>query len=449
MTFARLASAALSRRTLFNKTLFTLSAAALATFSTASAGAPAAPAAAAADGVRPSPVRVIDVPDSIEAAVAHALAEADQFAAAHPLHLRTMGSFMFGGTADILPSGETFHGDHGYAEYFVPQNAKNLPIVLWHGIGQSGKCFESTPDGREGFSAILPRLGWAAYIIDQPRRGRAGYTHVKPDGGTVPTILMETAVWDAFRNGVWHPGDAAKVNAKTQFPATPEGVDQFFRQQTPDTGAEPQVSRPHRIFLARTMTKLFERTGPVILTTHSNSGQYGWETAMQNPGAVRAVIALEPGAVSFPESMRDKVKEAPYKNKDAAQAVQLQFVPDADFDKLLKLPILIVYGDNIATAPSDVFNEDVWRLSAYHAKLFVDEVNRRGGDAKLLHLPEAGLQGNTHAVYADLNNLEVAQVILDWLRQKGLDAADAPHAGPAPQKAAGFTIPIDFSAIER
>lgn len=447
MAFDRLASAALSRRALINKTLFTLSAAALATF--AALNPAAAADAAAADGIRPSPVRVVDVPDSIEKALAHARAEADQFAAAHPLHLRTMGSFMFGGSADILPSGETFHGDHGYAEYFVPENAKTLPIVLWHGIGQSGKCFESTPDGREGFSAILPRLGWAAYIIDQPRRGRAGYTHVTTGGDVVPTTLMETAVWDAFRNGVWLPGHNAKLNAKTQFPATPEGVDQFFRQQTPDTGAEPQVNRPHRIFLARTMAKLFERTGPVILMTHSNSGQYGWETAMQNPGAVRGIIALEPGSVSFPESMRGKVKEAPYKNEAAAQAVQLQFIPDADFEKLLKLPILIVYGDNIAKAPSDVFNEDVWRLSAYHAKLFVDEVNRRGGDAKLLHLPEAGLQGNTHAVYADLNNLEVAQVILDWLRQKGLDAADAPHAGPAPQKAAGFTIPIDFSAIER
>lgn len=447
MAFDRLASAALSRRALINKTLFTLSAAALATF--AALNPAAAADAAAADGIRPSPVRVVDVPDSIEKALAHARAEADQFAAAHPLHLRTMGSFMFGGSADILPSGETFHGDHGYAEYFVPENAKTLPIVLWHGIGQSGKCFESTPDGREGFTAILPRLGWAAYIIDQPRRGRAGYTHVTTGGDVVPTTLMETAVWDAFRNGVWLPGHNAKLNAKTQFPATPEGVDQFFRQQTPDTGAEPQVNRPHRIFLARTMAKLFERTGPVILMTHSNSGQYGWETAMQNPGAVRGIIALEPGSVSFPESMRGKVKEAPYKNEAAAQAVQLQFIPDADFEKLLKLPILIVYGDNIAKAPSDVFNEDVWRLSAYHAKLFVVEVNRRGGDAKLLHLPEAGLQGNTHAVYADLNNLEVAQVILDWLRQKGLDAADAPHAGPAPQKAAGFTIPIDFSAIER
>lgn len=447
MAFDRLASAALSRRALINKTLFTLSAAALATF--AALNPAAAADAAAADGIRPSPVRVVDVPDSIEKALAHARAEADQFAAAHPLHLRTMGSFMFGGSADILPSGETFHGDHGYAEYFVPENAKTLPIVLWHGIGQSGKCFESTPDGREGFTAILPRLGWSTYIIDQPRRGRAGYTHVTTGGDVVPTTLMETAVWDAFRNGVWQPGHNAKLNAKTQFPATPEGVDQFFRQQTPDTGAEPQVNRPHRIFLARTMAKLFERTGPVILMTHSNSGQYGWETAMQNPGAVRGIIALEPGSVSFPESMRGKVKEAPYKNEAAAQAVQLQFIPDADFEKLLKLPILIVYGDNIAKAPSDVFNEDVWRLSAYHAKLFVDEVNRRGGDAKLLHLPEAGLQGNTHAVYADLNNLEVAQVILDWLRQKGLDAADAPHAGPAPQKAAGFTIPIDFSAIER
>lgn len=67
-----------------------------------------------------------------------------------PIVLRTMGSFFFGGTVKTLDDGVTFHADHGYAQYYIPQDARNLPIVMWHGISQSGKTFESTPDGREG-----------------------------------------------------------------------------------------------------------------------------------------------------------------------------------------------------------------------------------------------------------------------------------------------------------
>jgi len=29
--------------------------------------------------------------------------------------------------------------------------ASKLPLVMWHGIGQSSKTWETTPDGREGF----------------------------------------------------------------------------------------------------------------------------------------------------------------------------------------------------------------------------------------------------------------------------------------------------------
>ncbi|HGJ3235355.1 TPA: hypothetical protein ACJW4O_004567 [Salmonella enterica subsp. enterica serovar Grumpensis] len=36
--------------------------------------------------------------------------------------------------------------------------------------------------------------------------------------------------------------------------------------------------------------------------THSQSGQYVWETAMQAPELVKAVVAFEPGAYAFPES---------------------------------------------------------------------------------------------------------------------------------------------------
>ena len=35
-------------------------------------------------------------------------------------------------------------------------------------------------------------------------------------------------------------------------------------------------------------------------------------------------------------------------------------------------------------------------------------VNRHGGDAKLVHLPEIGITGNTHFLMSDLNNVEIA-----------------------------------------
>ena len=49
---------------------------------------------------------------------------------------------------------------------------------MWHGGGQSGKTWESTIDGREGYQSIFLRRDFSVYIIDQPRRGRAGNTTV-------------------------------------------------------------------------------------------------------------------------------------------------------------------------------------------------------------------------------------------------------------------------------
>ncbi|WP_204245111.1 hypothetical protein [Cloacibacillus sp. An23] len=132
-----------------------------------------------------------------------------------PIVLRTMGSLFFGGTVTKLDNGETFHGDHGYAQFFIPMEARDYPLIMWHGIGQSGRSYESTPDGREGFMAIMPRRGWASYIIDQPRRGRAGRTLAPNTGSDIETVLYESSVWDAFRNGVW---DRANGKAPYFFP---------------------------------------------------------------------------------------------------------------------------------------------------------------------------------------------------------------------------------------
>lgn len=358
-----------------------------------------------------------------------------------PIVLRTMGSLFFGGNVQYTKTGETFHGDHGYAQYYIPQDSRTYPLIMWHGIGQSGKTYESTPDGREGYQAILPRRDWSVYIVDQPRRGRAGYTLSTVDTkNAVPTIMQESAVWDAFRNGIWERPADPYFFTKTQFPKTPYAVDQFFRQQTPDTGKEPRT-RQHRDFMGNTMSALLEQTGEAILITHSNSGQYGWATGMAAPELVKAIVAYEPGACAFPETDIPTMIPAGVELVNETQAPQL--VSEEEFRNLTKMPILIVFGDNIAREQSDIFNSEVWRVASQRAKQFVETVNRYGGDARLIMLPELGIEGNTHAPFADMNNLEIAGLLERFLEEKGLSGKDSPHKGPQ-QKEIETTIPIKY-----
>ena len=101
-----------------------------------------------------------------------------------PLTLREQGSFTVGGTIinnpgtfdpyKPTPAGQTFRGDHAYVFYQIPVKARKYPLVMWHGIGQFSKTWETTPDGREGFQNIFLRRRFGVYLLDQPRRGDAG-----------------------------------------------------------------------------------------------------------------------------------------------------------------------------------------------------------------------------------------------------------------------------------
>ena len=356
-----------------------------------------------------------------------------------PISLRTMGSFAFGGSVIYRDDGTTFHGDHGYAQYYIPAQARHLPIVMWHGIGQSGKTYESTPDGREGFQSLLPRDDYAVYLEDQPRRGRAGYTAARMQQTQIPTVTSEAGVWQAFRNGPWVAGSEAHVFANSAFPLSPTAVEQFFRQQTPDTGEEPATAE-YRKFMGQTGAALFDCIGDGILMTHSASGQYGWEIAMASD-EVKAVIAFEPGACAFPES--NPPEDIEIGIDLVKQRLAPRLVSDADFNKLLDKPILIIFGDNIATeVQTESFNAEVWRVARLRAQQFVAQINALGGDAQLIDLPSLGLKGNTHAPFADTNNQEVLKVVTDFLAYKGLDGYQEPHLGPVLPNPGHYTLPL-------
>ena len=72
-------------------------------------------------------------------------------AAFEPLTIVDQGSFAAGGTTLQTPgtyddnapteAGQSFHGDHLYAFYQAPQDARPLPLVFWHGAYQSGRSW--------------------------------------------------------------------------------------------------------------------------------------------------------------------------------------------------------------------------------------------------------------------------------------------------------------------
>ena len=63
---------------------------------------------------------------------------------------------------------------------------------------------------------------------------------------------------------------------------------------------------------------------------------------------------------------------------------------------------------------------DNWRVRQDMARLWVDMINRHGGDATFVSLPERGIRGNTHFALSDLNNHEIADQITAFLAEKNL-----------------------------
>ena len=122
-----------------------------------------------------------------------------------------------------------------------------------------------------------------------------------------------------------------------------------------------------------------------VIVGHSESGFFPQQAALVNPAGIRGIISIE-----------------------GACPTTLAQQPLAT---LAKIPILVVFGDHI----SDVPTITQWFGALTGCKEFVRQVVAAGGDATMLHVPEAGILGNSHMLMQDLNNLKVADLILAWI----------------------------------
>lgn len=301
--------------------------------------------------------------------------------------------------ASVAEGGQTLHGDHASVFYQIPADAKATPMIFLHGHGQTARSWQTTPDGREGFNNFFLRQGYPVYLVDQPRRGQAGQSTESVELSATP----DDQFWYAqFRIGIY-----PEFFEGVAFPRDPAAMDQFFRTITPSTGGFDVG------VITDSMVKLFDKTNGGVFVTHSAGGVIGWTTAMQSD-KVRAVVAIEPGNFPFPEGEVSEAMTSRFGDVAPMSASR------EDFAKLTKMPIVIYFGDFISDKPSDKQGEDQWYIRRELAKQWAEVVNKHGGDATVISLPEVGIKGNTHFPMFDSNSDEVATHIANWLKEKGL-----------------------------
>ena len=59
-----------------------------------------------------------------------------------------------------------------------------------------------------------------------------------------------------------------------------------------------------------------------------------------------------------------------------------------------------------------------------------------GGDAQMMSLPKMGIKGNSHMLMQDKNNLQLADLILGWIRE-----ACREKSGRGPRARRGDYVP--------
>lgn len=311
-----------------------------------------------------------------------------------PLILKTQGSFVVGGkvTHDVGLGSTTDDVivEQMYGQYMVPLGKAPLPVVMIHGLGLSGKTYETTPDGRMGWDEYFVRKGYATYIVDQVSRGRSGFnpsvfnkvrTGALPPTAQPATELGSPNAWTLFRFGPT-PGTPFRDG---QFPV--KSAIEFLRQQIPSLNQLLPTPDPNH----KVLSELAINLNGAVLIGHSQGGLFPAEAALSNPAGVKGIVMIEPSTC----------KAATYTDDEIA--------------KLAKTPILIVFGDHLDADTG--FPGFTWRLYYDDCMRFIGRIKAAKGNAKMLHPPSLGIRGNSHMIMQDKNNLQIADLIMKWIDQ--------------------------------
>ena len=271
-----------------------------------------------------------------------------------------------------------------YVHSRVPVDVSGPQMVMLHGANRTGATFETTPDGREGWATWFVRHGHPVHVVDHAGRGRSGFDPTAVNAiraGTpdveAPNLFLGTKarIWVNARVGPQY----GKPFANVRFPV--EAFDRMVDRTVPNAETTLEGGSENTI---TGVIELLEHIGPAVLLVHSQGGLFGIEIARRSPDLVLALVSIEGGS----HTVTPELAESTFRT----------------------IPFLSVWGDNSEGAAG--VNGDERRIGCNVA---VANINEAGGHATLLLLPELGIEGNSHVMMMDDNNLEIAQRIRAWI----------------------------------
>lgn len=200
-----------------------------------------------------------------------------------------MVDFTRSASMEVDPRGH-FAIEHGYVQYFVPEDRNaEPPVVLVHGGGMSGSCWETTPDGRPGWLHLLVQRGYEVHVLDNMERGRAGFAPGQWEGE--PLLRSMEEAWTLFRFGNAEGFASRQPFQNQKFPVA--NLERFARSFVPrwlsTTPLHTQV-----------LLDVLRHIGPAHVICHSQGGEITFDAHRCAPELFASIIALEPSG--SPES---------------------------------------------------------------------------------------------------------------------------------------------------
>jgi pimeloyl-ACP methyl ester carboxylesterase len=279
-----------------------------------------------------------------------------------------------------------------YVEYQSPQVKKFPdPIVMVHGAGHTGKTWDETPDGREGWKTYFLRKGFAVYVVDHAGRGRSGFDPTRNNrakatsdtsGLTDFYKFTNESAWSLFRIGpepfVPFPG--------TQFPVN--SYHQYVAQILPntETAINPACQTPgiDCYVTIHGIAALLDKIGPAIVMGWSQGGTISMRVAAVRPRLVKALIPVEPASGCV--------------------------IADGDLPKFADIKMYAIFGDNLTP---------IWETWSSNCKANANRIVGVGGRAEVVMLArDLGITGNSHNLMMEKNNLQIADLIINWLKKE-------------------------------
>ncbi|TFK43331.1 Alpha/beta hydrolase family-domain-containing protein [Crucibulum laeve] len=336
------------------------------------------------------------------------------------LHRR---SYFYVGQTYFAQGNSSIAAKQLYVEHLSPaKTTKPYPLLFIHGNGMTGTNFLNTPDGRLGWADYFLSKGYEIYIVDQQSRGRSAWQKdVDGAQAVFDTNIIESRFTATKRYKIWPQADL-----HTQWPGNGSvgdpSFDLFYASIMPYLSSTVETSE--NIKLAG--TQLLDIIGPVILLTHSQSGQFGWILGDSRPSLVKAIVAIEPIGPPFINAIFPPITPArPY----GLTEIPLSFAPpigsanDLQPTAISTSPSFTCYRQtaparqlvNLSRIPVLLVTSE----SGYHAiydTCSTEFLQQAGVSVEHVNLADVGIRGNGHMMFMELNSLTIAEQVVDrWI----------------------------------